>query len=95
MKRIIELILTICTFLIVSAPSSIAQNKASMPLVSGYIEKNELRLVDAINILRDKKGLGELQLSPSLSFVARTHLNDIRLYSKEDGIGVRHNFILR
>jgi hypothetical protein len=27
--------------------------------------------------------LGELQLSPSLSYVAKTHLNDIRLHSKD------------
>ena len=84
MKRIFELILTICALLIISAPLSVAQNKTAKSTPSALIEKNELRLADAINIIRDKKGLGELQLSPSLCFVAKTHLNDIRLYSKDE-----------
>jgi hypothetical protein len=68
-----------------SAPMVLAQNKELKTVPANYsITKNELKLSDAINAFRAKHELGELQLSPSLSFVARTHLNDIRLYSKDE-----------
>lgn len=71
--------------MIMSAPLAFAQQKASKTIPVSYsVEHNEIQLSDAINKFRTKKGLGELQLSPSLSFVARTHLNDIRLHSKDE-----------
>ena len=80
-----KLILTICAFIILSAPAVFSQNKAPKVTPKKYaIEKNELSLIDAINKYRSQKGQGELQLSPSLSFVAHTHLNDIRLNSKDE-----------
>lgn len=67
-----------------SAPLAFAQKKATKTIpVRYYIERNEIQLSEAINKFRVKKGLGELQLSPSLSYVAKTHLNDIRLHSKD------------
>jgi len=64
---------------------ALAQNKDLKTIPANYsITKNELQLFEAINIFRAKHDLGELQLSPSLSFVAKTHLNDIRLYSKDE-----------
>ena len=81
--KMFKLLLTTSAFMIMSAHLVFAQQKAPKTIpASYYIEKNELQLSEAINKLRVKKGLGELQLSPSLSFVARTHLNDIRLNSK-------------
>ena len=75
----------ISAFIILSAPVVFSQNKAFKPIPKKYtIEKNELSLVDAINKFRSQKGQGELQLSLSLSFVAYTHLNDIRLNSKDE-----------
>jgi len=68
-----------------SAPSVFSQNKAPKVTPKKYaIEKSELSLFDAINKYRSQKGQGELQLSKSLSFVAHTHLNDIRLNSKDE-----------
>jgi hypothetical protein len=79
-----KLFLIIGAFIIMSATAVFSQNKAPKITPKKYsIEKNELSLVDAINKHRSQKGLGELQLSPSLSFVAHTHLNDIRLNSKD------------
>jgi len=79
-----KLFLTISAFIIMTAQVTLSQNKSPKTVTTKYtIGKNELQLSDAINIYRSKKGLGELQLSPSLCFVAQTHLNDIRLYSKE------------
>ena len=80
-----KIILTICAFIILSAPVVFSQSKAPVTAPKKYsIEKNELKLVDAINKFRSEKGQGELQLSLSLSFVAHTHLNDIRLNSKDE-----------
>ena len=80
-----KLFLAISAFIIMSAPAVFSQSKAPKVTPKKYaIEKNELSLVDAINKYRSQKGQGELQLSPSLSFVAHTHLNDIRLYSKDE-----------
>jgi hypothetical protein len=68
-----------------TAPVALSQNKSPKTETTKYtIGKNDLQLSDAINIYRSKRGLGELQLSPSLCFVAKTHLNDIRLYSKDE-----------
>ena len=67
-----------------SAPLAFAQQNATKTIpTSFYVEKNEIQLFEAINKFRAKKGLGELQLSPSLCYVAKTHLNDIRLHSKD------------
>jgi len=41
------------------------------------IGKDEIKLAELINKYRSKKGFGELQLSPSLCFVAKTHLSDV------------------
>lgn len=41
------------------------------------IGKDEIKLTELINRYRSKKGFGELQVSPSLCFVAKTHLSDI------------------
>jgi hypothetical protein len=81
----VKLILTISAFIIMTAPAVFSQNKAPKVTAKKYaIEKKELTLVDAINKYRTQKGQGELQLSPSLSFVAHTHLNDIRLNSQDE-----------
>ena len=80
-----KLFLTISACILMSAPMVLAQNKALKTIPANYsITKNELKLSDAINIFRSKHDLGELQLSPSLSFVAKTHLNDIHLNSKDE-----------
>ena len=80
-----KLFLTIFAFIIMTATTVFSQSKTPVSATKKYsIEINELKLVDAINKYRSEKGLGELQLSPSLSFVAHTHLNDIRLYSKDE-----------
>jgi hypothetical protein len=80
-----KLFLTISACILMSAPMVLAQNKELKTLPANYsITKNEMKLSDAINAFRAKHELGELQLSPSLSFVAKTHLNDIRLYSKDE-----------
>ena len=80
-----KLFLTISAFIVLSAPVVFSQNNAPKVTPKKYaIEKKELSLVDAINKYRSQKGQEELQLSPSLSFVAHTHLNDIRLNSKEE-----------
>lgn len=39
--------------------------------------KDEIKLTELINKYRSKKGFGELQVSPSLCFVAKTHLTDV------------------
>ncbi|MDP4291133.1 MAG: SPOR domain-containing protein [Bacteroidota bacterium] len=71
--------------MIMAAPMAFAQNKAPKTLPANYyVEKTELQLSAAINKYRTKNGLGELQLSPSLCFVARTHLNDMRINSKSE-----------
>jgi hypothetical protein len=41
------------------------------------IEKDEVKFAGLINHYRSTKGLGELQVSPSLCFVAKTHLKDV------------------
>jgi hypothetical protein len=41
------------------------------------IGKDEIKLTELINKYRSKKGLGELQVSASLCFVAKTHLSDV------------------
>jgi hypothetical protein len=80
-----KLLLTISACILMSAPMVLAQNKELKTVPANYsITKNEMKLSDAINAFRSKHDLGELQLSPSLSFVAKTHLNDIRLYSKDE-----------
>lgn len=80
----LKLLLIFSAYMIMSAPLAFAQKKATKTIpVSYYIERNEIQLSEAINKFRAKKGLGELQLSPSLSYVAKTHLNDIRLHSKD------------
>jgi len=80
-----KLFLTIFAFIIMTATTVFSQSKTPVSATKKYsIEINELKLVDAINKYRSEKGQGELQLSPSLSFVAHTHLNDIRLYNKEE-----------
>ena len=80
-----KLLLTISACILMSAPMVLAQNKELKTVPANYsITKNELQLFEAINIFRAKHDLGELQLSPSLSFVAKTHLNDIRLYGKDE-----------
>jgi hypothetical protein len=86
-----KLILTISAFIIMSAPVAFSQNKAPTVMPKKYsIEKNELSLVDAINKYRSQKGERELLFSSSLSFVAYTHLNDIRL-NDEVGHGCNLN----
>lgn len=79
----LKLFLTFSACMMMSAPLVFAQQKATKSIPSSfYVEKNEIQLSEAINKFRAKKGLGELQLSPSLCYVAKTHLNDIRLHSK-------------
>ena len=80
----LKLLLLFSAYMIMSAPLAFAQRKTAKTIPSTYfIERNEIQLSEAINKFRVKKGLGELQLSPSLSYVAKTHLNDIRLHSKD------------
>jgi hypothetical protein len=81
----IKRLIAISAFILLTAPLTFAQNKSLKTIPTSYdIEKNELQLSEAINKYRTKNKLGELQLSPSLSFVAKTHLNDIRLNSKDE-----------
>ena len=81
----LKLLFIFSACMVMSAPLAFAQQKTSKTIPLSYsVEHNEIQLSDAINKFRTKKGLGELQLSPSLSFVARTHLNDIRLHSKDE-----------
>ena len=52
-----KIILTICAFIILSAPVVFSQSKAPVTAPKKYsIEKNELKLVDAINKFRSEKG---------------------------------------
>ncbi len=59
-------------------PISFAQKATVHSVPSTFsIGKDETKLADLINRYRSKKGFGELQLSPSLCFVAKTHLLDV------------------
>lgn len=59
-------------------PISFAQKATVHSVPSGFtIGKDEIKLTELINKYRSKKGFGELQVSPSLCFVAKTHLTDV------------------
>src|ERR1035437_9755951 len=59
-------------------PISFAQKATVHSVPSGFtIGKDEIKLTELINKYRSKKGFGELQVSPSLCFVAKTHLSDV------------------
>ncbi len=55
-----------------------AQKVTVRSVPSSYsIDKDEIKLAELVNRYRSKNGLGELQVSNSLCYVARTHLMDV------------------
>lgn len=73
-KRMILLSIFVMTIMLSSS-----QRYDSKEELEVCISAEEMKLYDLINEYRATKGLAEIPLSPSLTFVARTHARDLQI----------------